>query len=416
MPGEFDIDDLIGRRRSGFSLEQPFYLDARIFTRDCDELIFQQWLLVDHASRIPDIGDYFLFEIANESVIVVRSSANELRAFFNVCRHRGSRLCSARDGNAKAFRCPYHAWTYATDGKLLKPPLMSGDFDSADYSLHECHLRLFNGLIFVCLSRDNPPEFDAQYAEFDETLAFHGFADAKVVERRTYPNACNWKLVVENFLECYHCAPAHAEYSSVHPRNQLLAMGAGPGSGSEKAQQAYQPVIDEFDALARRLGHPTTVVDRDEASADMAQLSRLPINDKGFLSETEDGTPACAIPMGQFEECDGGLTAISFNPLGYILASNDFAMMARFTPRSAIETDIELCWLVDGKAKAGVDYDIERMTWLWDVTIKQDKLITETNHQGILSSRYQPGPYSQQEARVDTFIRWYLRNIASQST
>lgn len=408
------IDKLISTRKDGFSLERAFYENDAIFERDLDRLLFKRWILADHASRIPSIGDYFLFEIGNESIIVIRSSATKIEAFFNVCRHRGSQLCSEAQGNKKRLTCPYHAWTYQLDGSLRPPPQMQDDFDPSQFSLHPCHITEYNGFIFLCLSKETPPDFEKEYNAFSNSLSFHGFENAKIAARRQYPNACNWKLVVENFLECYHCAPAHAEYCNVHSRDQLLALGAGPGSGSEAALAKYQPVIDAWTANAKSLGHPTDMIDRDHNSLDMAQLVRLPVNDQGYQSETKDGTPASQILMGKFEACDNGMTAISFNPLGYVLASNDFAMLARFTPLTATKTDIEVLWLVNETAVEGKDYDVEKMIWVWDVTIKQDKIITEANYAGIQSSRYQPGPYSTQEARVETFIKWYLNGIRAE--
>ena len=115
--------------------------------------------------------------------------------------------------------------------------------------------------------------------------------------------------------------------------------------------------------------------------------------------------------MGKFKQCDYGATAFVFNPVSYVLAFNDFAMMARFTPRNAVSTDVQLSWLVRKDAEDGKDYDPDNLAWVWDVTIRQDKKITENNNAGILSSRYQPGPYSTQEARVATFVRWYLNGI-----
>lgn len=412
---EKHIDDLINARREGFSLERPFYENDEIFERDLDRLITKRWLLADHASRIPNIGDYFLFEVGKDSIIVIRSTPSKIEAFFNVCRHRGSQLCRKVQGNKKRLTCPYHAWTYQLDGKLRPPPQMPQDFDPSEFSLHPCHIKEFNGFIFLCVSKDIPPNFEKEYGQFGETLNFHGFKKAKIAARRQYPNECNWKLTVENFLECYHCAPAHAEYCSVHSRDQLLALGAGPGSGSEAAVAKYQPIIDAWNAKAKSLGHPTDMIDRDDSSLDMAQLARLPVNDRGFQSETKDGSPASTILMGKFKTCDNGITSISFNPLGYVLASNDFAMVARFTPRTATKTDIEVLWLVDEKAIEGQDYDVENLLWVWDVTIKQDKKITEDNYAGIVSSRYQPGPYSAQEARVETFIKWYLNGIINET-
>ncbi len=321
-----NIEQLILNRRKGYSLEQAFYCDDDVFRMDMERVISQQWLLVDHVSRIPRRGDYFLFRVGGEQIIIVRADENQVHALFNVCRHRGSRVCLEDEGRKRLLTCPYHAWSYNLDGSLKAARLMPDDFDQSQYGLHRCHLRVFHGLIFVCLSKEDPPDFDTTYAEFDEMLGFHGFSDAKIAVRRNYPNAANWKLVVENFIECYHCAPAHPEYCSVHPANQLLALGAGRGSGPEGALETYQPTLDEWEARTSALGHPSPCIERSPSTIDMAQLSRFPINDRNFDSETRTGEPACTKLMGKFTECDHGETAFSFNPISYILASNDFAM------------------------------------------------------------------------------------------
>jgi phenylpropionate dioxygenase-like ring-hydroxylating dioxygenase large terminal subunit len=406
-----DIDGLIANYNDGYSLQQDFYISPDIFERDMDSLITQRWLMVDHASRIPNKGDYFLFDIGNESIIIIRESDDKVNAFFNVCRHRGSKVCLEHEGNKGLLTCPYHAWTYELDGQLRPPRLMPDGFDRSKFGLHKCHVKVFHGFIFVCLSKDTPPDFDEEYSEFGEMLNFHGFEDAKIAVKRDYPNACNWKLVVENFIECYHCAPSHAAYCSVHPEDQLTALGAGPGSGPVEALEKYQPTWDEWTERTKKLGHPIPFIDHDENSLDLAQLSRVPINDRNFESETRDGKLASKKLMGKFEVCDKGETACVFNPISYVLAMNDFALMVRFTPRDAVNTDVQLSWLVHKDAEEGVDYDPDNVAWVWDVTIKEDKKITEDNNAGILSSRYQPGPYSTQESRVASFVRWYLKSI-----
>ena len=115
--------------------------------------------------------------------------------------------------------------------------------------------------------------------------------------------------------------------------------------------------------------------------------------------------------MGKFKQCDSGETAFVFNPISYILAFNDFALMVRFTPRDAVNTDVQFSWLVHRDAEEIVDYDPDNLAWVWDATTRQDKRITEDNNAGISSSRYQPGPYSTQEAKVAAFIRWNLNSI-----
>ena len=106
------IDQMVDNYRDGYSLEQPFYLSPDIFAHDMDRLLSRRWLLVDHVSRIPEKGDYFLFNIANESIIIIREAGDRINAFFNVCRHRGSRVCLEQQGNKRLLTCPYHAWTY----------------------------------------------------------------------------------------------------------------------------------------------------------------------------------------------------------------------------------------------------------------------------------------------------------------
>ena len=290
---------------------------------------------------------------------------------------------------------------------------MSEEFDSGQYGLHRVHVQVLEGLVFLNLAREAPLEFDALYADYKPMLKFHGFSKAKIAHKENYPTAANWKLVVENFIECYHCASAHPQYCSVHPADQLLALGAGPGSGPEAAERAYAGKLKAWEDKALEMGHETILVSSDEHSSCFRMASRIPINDQGALSETRDGSPACKRLMGDFEAYDGGETALVFNPVSYILAFNDFALMFRFTPRGPLATDVELTWLVDEQSQSGVDYDVERLSEMWDITTRQDKTITENNQLGILSDRYQPGPYSQQEKMVDKYVRWYLRQLGS---
>jgi Rieske 2Fe-2S family protein len=289
---------------------------------------------------------------------------------------------------------------------------MPSDFDPRQYSLHKAHCRIFHGLIFICLSDQSPPDFDHSYGPFSEILEFHGLGNAKIAVQRNYPNQANWKLVVENFLECYHCGPAHPEYSAVHPREQLLALGAGPGSGPKEALEQYQPILTAWEQKAKSLGHPLPSIEEGPETVNMCQLSRFPIADENTHSETRDGQRACTKLLGTIRENDKGETAISFNPVSYILATNDTVLMARFTPRSTLLTDVQLNWLVHEDAEEGIDYDPDNVAWVWDKTIQQDEKITVNNQAGVLSSRYCPGRYSEHEAMLKTFHKWYLRAIA----
>ncbi len=404
-----DIDAMIAAHKDGYSLEQPFYLDQSIFESDYNRVIAPMWLFVDHVSRIPDAGDYFLYEIAGESIIVVRGRDQEIRAFYNVCRHRGSRICREKQGNSKLLMCPYHAWSFDLDGSLVAARTMPEGFDPAEWGLHSCHVQVREGLIFLNLSRNEPPDFEKFITPLLPCLELHDLGNAKIAHSDSYPTDANWKLVVENFYECYHCQPSHPEYCQVHPKDYVLARGAGRGSGPDGAEEAYQPQLDAFNARAEAMGHAVETSWEGEDTIHFSGSDRTGIKE-GWLSETEDGTPAAPL-MGKFNDWDGGYTGVAFNPLATLLMCNDFATAFRFTPIDATHTDVEITWMVHADAEEGKDYDKEKMIWLWDVTTIADKRIIEDNHAGVTSRFYEPGPYSDHERGTQALIRWYLNRL-----
>jgi len=144
------MQSLIADRDRALALDRLFYTSQAIHERDLREVWGKSWIWAGHVSQIPEAGDYFLFEIGTESVIVVRDRQGEIHAHFNVCRHRGSRVCLEHSGNARVFSCPYHAWTYELHGGLRSARLMDDDFDRAAYSLMPVNVLVFQGLIFIC--------------------------------------------------------------------------------------------------------------------------------------------------------------------------------------------------------------------------------------------------------------------------
>ncbi len=397
---------LAANTRIGHSFERDFYTSDAVFDADMARVIGRKWLLAGHVARIPNKGDYFLFRVGAEQIIIIRENDTSVRAFFNVCRHRGSTLCAAETGNARKIVCPYHAWTYGLDGALLAARSMPADFVKADNGLFACHVRIFHGLVFVNLSDDAPDDFDETFGEFDAILDYHGFAEAKIAHIGRYPTAANWKLVVENFFECYHCVPAHPEFCSMHPPEALLAVGAGPNSGPSEAVEKYTPVLKAWEQRAAAMGRPIGNIDDDPSSSHLRMLMQRTMRE-GYQTETPDGTPASSL-MGKRTDWDEGRMHLSFSPFSQIVADNDFAMLFLFTPRSTMMTDVEILWLVDGKAE---NVDVEKMTWGWDRTTRQDQTITEANQTGILSSRYVPGRYADEERGVINFQKWYLNQF-----
>lgn len=400
------IDELIDAQEPGYSLAQAFYRDPAIFDRDRERVFRHHWILAGHVSQIPQSGDYLLFDMAGESIIIIRDREGAVHAHYNVCRHRGSRVLSACAGNARTITCRYHGWSYAHDGALKVAHQMPEGFDRSRYGLKPCHMTIIEGLMFINLSEGEPPGLAEVAGGLEPFLRLHGIAGARVAHRDVFPVHANWKLVVENYLECYHCRPAHPQYCQVEIKAEKTA------DGSPAALAKYEARRREWLEQAERFG--TTMpeystelpLDARLRHAQFATAYRAPLRD-AYASGTQDGQPAAPL-MGRFTEYDGGETALGLGPFTYMLAYNDHAVFFQFVPSDTEHSEIIVSWLVREDAREGEHYELPRLTWLWTVTTEQDKAIIEANAAGIRSSRYEPGPASLLESDVTGFREWYL--------
>ena len=393
------IATLIARQPASASLLQDFYSDPEIFERDLERIHLRRWLCVGHESRAPKPGDWFRFDIANESVLVVRGRDAQLRALVNVCRHRGSRVCIEPEGHARMLVCPYHAWSYDLDGALRSARHMGASFDTTGHRLEQISLEVIEGLVFVCFA-DDPPGLSAARQGLATSLSRYGWADARVAHRETFSVAANWKLVTENYVECYHCAPAHPEFSRYH--------------ATEKPDDEVAELRERAAARARALGIEIPRVDHWPDGGPAGQEIVHCTYDAtypGSVTGSEDGR-AIAPLMGDFSDYDGGFSYVDVGPAGFFLAYPDYGVMYLFVPRGPQRTDMELTWLVRGDACEGRDYDRERLVWLWRVTSEADQRIIEKNQEGVNSRYYRPGPYGPMERQPRRFAAWYLAQLA----
>ena len=234
-----DIDGLIRRQKSGCTLEQMFYRNSEIHQLEFQRVLSPQWLYVEHESELPNPGDFLTYEIGEESIIIVRGSDRQLHAFFNVCRHRGSRICLKKSGNTRRFVCPYHAWAYDLEGNLLSARHMADDFDQSQHGLHRCQVEVLEGLVFISLASQGNAEFSQIRHNLLPYLKPHGLTQTKIVHREVYPTHANWKLVVENFRECYHCMSAHPEYTQVNDYVRAGEERTVRGSRQEQGSQIW---------------------------------------------------------------------------------------------------------------------------------------------------------------------------------
>jgi phenylpropionate dioxygenase-like ring-hydroxylating dioxygenase large terminal subunit len=398
-----DLSSLIQTQPKGHSLQQDFYKSQEIYRLEIEELLWRRWHCVGHQSSIPNVGDYFLFEIDSESVILIRGEDKQVRALMNVCRHRGSRVCEKHSGNARGgvLVCPYHAWVYKTDGSLRNARMMPNTFDTSNHSLKQVSCKVIEGLIFVAMS-DSPLATDDVEEVLAKTAGQHGWADAEVIAEAHYVIDANWKLALENQVECYHCGPSHPEFSRVHSqghRDEHELTAATMSKGGTLLS------IDRKDLWAEleRPGQEASFVERYSMFGDAVTAS-------------EDGKPVA--PLMSKAGYDGMFTIFYVGQVNHFLAYADYGAIFRYTPRSESRTDFYVTWLVRGDAKEGVDYDPEKVSWLWKVTAAADKRIVEGNQVGVNSRFYVPGPYAEpSETKSRRMIDWYLnsmRQIAEQ--
>ena len=208
------------------TLPGRYYTDPQVFALEQARIFEDMWFCAVRGSDIPAAGDFRTVQVGTESLIISRSRRGEVRAFYNVCRHRGAQICTDAAGSVKrAFQCPYHAWTYDLDGKLVAAPNLTRmpDVDKVEYGLRTVQVREWLGYVWVSLA-DEPPSFESTVMQeiVDrlgevENLDHYDLASLSVGRRIVYDVKANWKLIVENFMECYHCATIHPELTEVLP-------------------------------------------------------------------------------------------------------------------------------------------------------------------------------------------------------
>jgi Rieske 2Fe-2S family protein len=400
-----DLTASIRSHRPGHALARDFYTDPAIFEHDVARMLLRHWFCAGHVSSIPRAGDYLVADLGPESVIIVRNSAGEVRALLNVCRHRGSRLCAGRTGKAQSARltCPYHAWTYDLDGNLLVARQMSEAFRREDFSLKSLPVRVMEGLIFTTFAKD-PLDLGAAADALARSAGVHGWATAKVAHREMYSIRANWKLAIENYMECYHCAPAHPEFSKRHVLARPAELNVELERAGRKRAEALGILVPDIDQYA--CAAPT--------GRESVAVMRSALHD-GIVSATDDGRSVARL-MGAFSAPDGNSTYFDIGPISHFLAYPDHGVIYQFIPRTVDRTDMEVIWLVHQDAVEGVDYDVGRLTWLWKTTSAEDKKIVEMNQAGVNSRFFEPGPYSLQETYAARFVDWYLDELSAEES
>ncbi|MDE3029477.1 MAG: aromatic ring-hydroxylating dioxygenase subunit alpha [Paracoccaceae bacterium] len=391
------IVSLLGAQPKGMSLARPFYTDADIFTEDMACIWYCDWIFAASIAEMPKPGSYITLQLGSYPILVVRGADGTVRAFHNSCRHRGSRICSKQAGHAPKLVCPYHQWTYETDGRLLWARDMGADFDTAAHGLKPVHCATAAGMVFVCVA-ENAPDFAPLKAAADRYTAPHRLDEMKVAHRSSIVEKGNWKLVLENNRECYHCTGSHPALCRTFSDDPDLVGSDDSLSSPEGAAHV---------ARCEAAGLPSRyLISPDE----QWRLVRIPFVGAA-VSYTMDGKAAAPLIPGMPFANAGTLLFFHYpNTWNHFLS--DHVLNFRVLPIGPTETEVTTTWLVHKDAVEGRDYDLTRLTEVWTATNDEDRRVVEENQIGISSPAYEPGPYSaKQESGVTQFIDWYLARL-----
>ena len=398
------IKALLQQDRAGHTLPRELYVGEEAFHFDTQVMLKSVWLYACTAAHVKNPGDYFVFEVGHNAIIIVRGRDNEIRAFWNSCRHRGAKICLEQRGRASRLMCPYHQWTYGLDGKLLAARSMAEDFDKQDYGLNPVALENVGGLIFICMD-ENPPSIERVKADIEDQIGIYDIERLKVVVQDNYIEDANWKLVMENNRECYHCDAGHPELISV-----LGTYGFGKGL----PEDGEADVVDDaaFDAMveAKRAQWKDLGIFRELIEFPDGwwhRMARLPLAN-GAVTQSIDGKLACKKLIGPFTEPESSSLSVWTQPNSWHHFCCDHVVTFSLTPVAADKTLLRTSWLVHEDAVEGVDYDPDHIAALWRTTNIQDGHFSMLNHQGISSDGYRQGPYAVEEKLVEDFKDFYV--------
>lgn len=398
----------IASRLPRYGLPRPFYHEELLYRIEMEYIWRAGWLFAGHSCQIPNPGDYFLYDVGEDTIIIIRDDEDQVHALYNVCRHRGSIICDASEGHVKRFICPYHQWTYDRGGRLLLYRGMQNGLDKSKLGMHCAHAREMEGMIFISLA-DQPLDFEPVSETICPVARPQGLAHAKVAKIMDFDIQANWKLIWENNRECYHYNVNHPQYIKANFDH------FNADDTIERVALHLSRVTERFEANVAEQGlsirSETGMTEFPDPENNIwFAANRTPLVD-GYVSETMDGKQVAPL-MGDYSDPEVGTMRVRTLPNFWIHASCDHSVAVRLTPNGLDHTAVRMIWLVDEKAEEGKDYDLDKLLPFWLLTAEQDWAICVNQQRGVSSHVYTPGPLSTyKEYNLDRFLRWYLQGM-----
>lgn len=349
------------------TLPARYYTDTDLFRDELERFYCQTWICAGRAGQVSTPGDYFIREVADESIIITRDGSGSLRALFNVCRHRGTRICAGAEGHFPGrIQCGYHGWTYGLDGSLIGAPHAHDGLCREDYPLSRVHADVWDGHIFINLSSE-PAPLATQLEDLPQKFLHWQMAELRTYRRIEYEVKANWKLMMLNYNECLHCPILHPALNAI--TNYLSGENDQPHRGYIGGSMEFQGGAKTMskDGKLRRDYLPG--LNRDE-------------RDKVFYYAIFPNL------------------LLSLHP--------DYVMTHTLWPRAVDRTDVICEWHFHSAEMVKPDFEADDAVEFWDTTNREDWAISELSQAGIKSRAYKPGPYSPCESLPHAFDQMVL--------
>jgi glycine betaine catabolism A len=357
------------------TLPGRFYTDPAHFRREVEHFFFSKWICAGRADQIPGRGDYFVREILGESVLVVRNESGFINAMYNVCRHRGTRICEQPCGTFPgAIQCQYHAWTYDLHGRLIGAPHMDDvpGFERRDYPLKSIGVEIWDGHVFVNLA-EKPGPIAGQLGELVDRFRPWRMEELRSVHRAVYDVKANWKLIVQNYNECLHCPVLHPLLNQMH---HYLGAANAPS----------QPTF-----CGGTMGFK-----------------------EGVQTLSRDGKLRRRYLPGLGDEERSLVSYFSIYPNLLLTLHPDYMVTVTIWPKAPDRTELLAEWHFHPDEIARPDFVYDDAIEFWDLTNREDWHISELSQAGISSRAYQPGPYSPRETLLWDFDQVVLSELGFQ--
>lgn len=372
-----------GLTRVERSLPTAWYHEPQHFQRELHAIWYRQWLYVDRADSLRASGDYRLVSIGDQSIILLRGTDGEFKAFHNTCRHRGGELLSEPRGNlTRSLVCPYHGWSYDLDGCLMRAPsnYRQQGFDESELGLYPVSVQAWRGFLFINLDPHAEPVTESMDAG-GQALANWPLEELQVGHEYREDIACNWKLFWENFNECLHCPGIHPELSDLVPLYKRRMM-----------EVQDDPLWQQH-----------------QADGDPRFRSGLR---EGSATWSADGQP-CDVPFPDLSdaECERGHTYEVLLPTIFMVGHVDYVRVVRLTPLSPERTELHAQWLFREDTLARSDFNPSKFAHYAQMVLQQDAGAAEINQRGLRCIAHEAGTLMAEEYEVFAFQNWVREQL-----